>query len=213
VEIPTGVGFCLYLRRDCLEAVGPFDEQAFPRGYGEENDFCLRATKLGWRHLAATDTFVRHLGSRSFGDERHGLVTSALKTLEARHPGYRKLIDQFTILDPLAPMRQRLDIARIRAAGHSGRLVHAASSDGRSPPGLILRRYAGMPNRFHIHSPIAPNSPNLPDIEPAANPQGTEHLLKALGVERLALNESALLGRRQAAALKRLARTNSLTEL
>ena len=41
----------MYIRRDCLDAVGPFDEAAFGRGYGEENDFCLRASHLGWRHV------------------------------------------------------------------------------------------------------------------------------------------------------------------
>jgi GT2 family glycosyltransferase len=210
VEIPTGVGFCLYLRRDCLEAVGPFDERAFPRGYGEENDFCLRAAKLGWRHLAATDTFVRHLGSRSFKEERSGLVRHALEKLEASHPGYLATINQFMTLDPLATTRRQLDIARIRAAGHSGRLSHAAARGAHSPPDLILRRYAGMPNRFHLHSPIAPNSPNLPDIDPAGDPEGTRILFEELDVREFALQEPALLGRRQARALERLAAIESI---
>ena len=50
VDIPVGVGFCLYLRRDCLNATGIFRADIFAQGYGEENDFCLRATRLGWRH-------------------------------------------------------------------------------------------------------------------------------------------------------------------
>ena len=29
VEVPTGVGFCMYIRRDCLNSVGYFDEQTF----------------------------------------------------------------------------------------------------------------------------------------------------------------------------------------
>ncbi len=211
VEIPTGVGFCLYLRRDCLEAVGPFDERSFPRGYGEENDFCLRAAKLGWRHLAATDTFVRHLGSRSFRQERSGLVSSALEKLEASHPGYLATISQFISLDPLATTRRQLDIARIRAAGHSGRLTHVAARGAHSPPDLILRRCAGMPNRFHLHSPIAPNSPNLPDIDPAGDPAGTEILFDELGVREFMLREPALLGRPQAKALERLAATGSIS--
>ena len=48
---PTGNGFCMYVRRDCLDATGLLDEEAFPRGYGEENDFCMRAGKLGWSHV------------------------------------------------------------------------------------------------------------------------------------------------------------------
>ena len=62
VEIPTGVGFCLYIRADCLAATGSFDAATFGAGYGEENDFCLRARRRGWRHLLAADVFVQHAG-------------------------------------------------------------------------------------------------------------------------------------------------------
>ena len=43
VEIPTGVGFCMWMSRAVLNEIGPFDEAAFGRGYGEENDWCFRA--------------------------------------------------------------------------------------------------------------------------------------------------------------------------
>ncbi len=65
-ELPTGVGFCLYLRREALEQVGTFDEETFGAGYGEENDWCMRAAELGWRHLLEDATFVFHRGSASF---------------------------------------------------------------------------------------------------------------------------------------------------
>ncbi len=68
VEIPTGVGFCMYIRRDCLDEVGLFDSDAFGHGYGEETDFCQRALAAGWHHLLACDTFVYHVGEVSFGE-------------------------------------------------------------------------------------------------------------------------------------------------
>ena len=43
INLPTGVGFSMYNRRDALNEVGYFDEEAFRRGYGEENDWCRRA--------------------------------------------------------------------------------------------------------------------------------------------------------------------------
>ena len=70
VELPTTVGFCMYVRRAALDDIGLFDIKTFGRGYGEENDFCLRATARGWRHLLACDTFVYHEGSVSFGAGR-----------------------------------------------------------------------------------------------------------------------------------------------
>src|SRR3546814_11876110 len=48
VEVPTGNGFCLYIKRDLIDAIGLFDEASFPEGYGEENDFCMRALAAGW---------------------------------------------------------------------------------------------------------------------------------------------------------------------
>ena len=70
VEVPTGVGFCMYIRRDCLDRIGLFDEAAFGRGYGEENDLCQRAIAAGLRNLVSADVFVQHLGSVSFQGER-----------------------------------------------------------------------------------------------------------------------------------------------
>ncbi|MBK8536470.1 MAG: glycosyltransferase family 2 protein [Candidatus Competibacteraceae bacterium] len=69
--IPTAVGFCMYIRRDCLRAVGLFDATHFSRGYGEENDFCMRAIAAGWSHRLCGDVFVYHRGGVSFGDQRH----------------------------------------------------------------------------------------------------------------------------------------------
>src|SRR3954468_21736598 len=69
-EVITGVGFCMYTTRRALDACGPFDEETFGRGYGEEVDFCLRATRLGLRHLVEDATFVYHRGGGSFGDEQ-----------------------------------------------------------------------------------------------------------------------------------------------
>jgi len=69
VDVLTGVGFAMYIRRDCLDAVGSFDTETFGAGYGEEVDFCLRASARGWRHVLACDTFVYHAGEVSFGKD------------------------------------------------------------------------------------------------------------------------------------------------
>jgi GT2 family glycosyltransferase len=70
-DIPTAVGFCMYIRRDCLNEVGGFDERHFGKGYGEENDFSMRAKALGWRHALSADVFVYHAGSVSFADHQN----------------------------------------------------------------------------------------------------------------------------------------------
>ncbi len=112
VELPTAVGFCAYIRRDCLKETGPFEERLFGRGYGEENDFCLRARQRGWRHLGAADVFVAHVGGRSFGRQKAILAARNGRLLESLHPGYGALVKDFIAADPLMTARRRLDLAR-----------------------------------------------------------------------------------------------------
>ena len=70
VELPTGVGFCMYIRRACLEEIGLFDTKLFGKGYGEENDFCRRAVKGGWTNAMACEIFVRHTAACLFKARR-----------------------------------------------------------------------------------------------------------------------------------------------
>ncbi len=114
IPIPTAVGFCMYIRRDALKDVGLFDEDAFGRGYGEENDFCQRAQARGWVDVAAADVFVRHLGGISFGEEKTDRIHKALAILDRRHPSYRAAVERFMALDPLHRMRMTLDLERLK---------------------------------------------------------------------------------------------------
>lgn len=114
VSAPSGVGFCFYIRRACLNQIGFFDEQAFGKGYGEENDFCLRAEADGWVNLIAANIFVRHWGSTSFGAEKEERVNAALKVLRDRYPSYHEAVAKFIQADPLSKFRERLDWARLK---------------------------------------------------------------------------------------------------
>ncbi|HEX2943827.1 MAG TPA: glycosyltransferase [Rhodopila sp.] len=109
IDIPVGVGFCLYLRRDCLNAVGLFRADLFAQGYGEESDFCLRARRLGWRNVALTGLFVGHLSGHSFGRSGPHLRARNTRVIERLHPGYQALVDAFLARDPLAEPRRRID--------------------------------------------------------------------------------------------------------
>jgi GT2 family glycosyltransferase len=117
IEIPVGVGFCLYLRRDCLLDSGSLDEAAFDKGYGEETDLCLRARHRGWTHVLAPDVFVYHSGGLSFGSRRTALLERSQRILNLRYPGYDALIAKFLAADPLACRRRQLDERRLLALG------------------------------------------------------------------------------------------------
>ncbi len=117
IEVPTAVGFCMFIRRDCLDEVGLFDADRFGRGYGEENDFCMRARATGWRHVLALDTFVRHSGGVSFGAEKPRRVSEAQDLLAALHPDYAPAVARHVEEDPAQPARLKVDLARVRAGG------------------------------------------------------------------------------------------------
>ena len=88
-ELPTGNGFCMYIRRTVIDSIGVLDEAAFPQGYGEENDFCQRASAQGLRHLIAGNVLVHHARSQSFGHERRASLGAAgMAVLRARWPRY-----------------------------------------------------------------------------------------------------------------------------
>jgi GT2 family glycosyltransferase len=120
VDIPVAVGFCMYIRRDCLDATGLLRADLFAQGYGEENDFCLRARHLGWRHVAAPGVFVAHRGGESFRTDAVHLQARNQAVLERLHPGYGALIARHVAADPLFEARRRLDLARWRAARRRG---------------------------------------------------------------------------------------------
>ena len=88
-QLPTGNGFCMYIKRAMLDAVGVLDADAFPFGYGEENDLCQRAEHAGFRHVIAGDVFVAHARSASFGDARRAtLGVQGMAVLRQRYPDY-----------------------------------------------------------------------------------------------------------------------------
>ena len=123
-RIPTGVGVCFYIRRALLDDIGFFDEKHFGLGYGEENDFCMRALARGWLHVADDATFIFHAGHRSFGASHARLEHRAAKTLRRLHPRYMSTIAAFMKADPLADVRARIVGAITPLTARRRRIVH-----------------------------------------------------------------------------------------
>lgn len=200
VEAPTGHGFCLYLRRDCLSDVGTFDEQGFGMGYGEENDLCQRAMRRGWRNIIAADVYVRHLGSASFQDERPARLRTALAEIARRYPSYHADIGRFCALDPLAPARRTLDLQRLRrqVREHNSLLVCHSRGGGTERQmqaeivrleaqgrGIfILRPSATRPGHTVLSTPAVRGIPNLPHLSLSDTAQIVTRL-RELGVDHI----------------------------
>ena len=108
VEIPTAVGFCMWISRRCLAMTGLFDEVAFGKGYGEEVDFCMRAARAGFRHWLCGDTFVYHAGEVSFGSSGAERRTEAQRIVDERYPEFQPAVRDFVTRDPPKSLRENV---------------------------------------------------------------------------------------------------------
>jgi GT2 family glycosyltransferase len=123
-DLPTGGGFCLYIRRAAHDPLGIFDT-VFGKGYGEENDFCMRAIAAGYRHLLALDVFVQHVGEVSFAAISKPGKLVAERVINQRYPNYAELVSNWVQRDPSRAARLRLTFALWR---QDARPVHALIS-------------------------------------------------------------------------------------
>lgn len=159
IDMPSGNGFAMLISERCLRAIGPLSG-IYESGYYEEVDFCLRASLRGWRHVAAADCFVGHVGSVTYGATKARLTAGNYRRLLQRFPHYADLYQRFVALDPLAAARERLlaclrpewhpepiDEWRPRPAG--GRVMLPCATDapvvlpcaGDTPPRLLQHRF------------------------------------------------------------------------
>lgn len=109
-EVPTGVGFCMAMSREAIRVVGVFDEEHFGRGYAEENDWCQRAIKAGFKNVHVSNLFVFHNHGGSFqSDEKKLLVEEHLATLNRLHPSYNEDVATYVRRDPARKIRKAVE--------------------------------------------------------------------------------------------------------
>ena len=93
-ECWTGVGFAFLIKRKIIQEIGLFDE-AFGRGYNEENDFCMRMRRHGYRVMKANYAYVYHMGRVSFQNAAEELELKNSSVLLGRYPDYWDKVKEF----------------------------------------------------------------------------------------------------------------------
>jgi hypothetical protein len=69
--------FCVAIRREVIDAVGDLDE-SFTTGYFEDDDYCKRVHRAGYRLAVCDDVFVHHHHSASFSQLGDGAKTELM---------------------------------------------------------------------------------------------------------------------------------------
>ena len=97
------------------------DTGNFPVGYGEEDDYCFRATDAGYALVVATHTYVFHAKSKSYGAERRlQLAREGARRLRLKHGSAR--IDRATLTMARNPLltEQRIRAKEFYLSRHPG---------------------------------------------------------------------------------------------
>jgi len=137
IELPTGVGFCMAMSRHALDRIGFFEAETFGRGYGEENDWCRKAVRAGFRNVLVPNLFVYHQHGASFSsDVKRRQIERNLRILEERYPDYPGAVQDHVLADP--GLGWRRFVAFLLAARHhpAGALL---AISGAETPGPALR--------------------------------------------------------------------------
>jgi GT2 family glycosyltransferase len=107
LEISMLAMFCVAMRREVFQKVGPLDEQ-FEVGMFEDDDYSRRVRAAGYRVVCAEDVFVHHFGQASFGElctngEYDRVLAANRRRFETKwnvkwHPHARRLTPEYEAL-------------------------------------------------------------------------------------------------------------------
>jgi GT2 family glycosyltransferase len=84
IEIDSGIGACLLVRKQAINEVGLFDERFF--FFFEETDWALRMKTAGWKIYHVPSAYVYHLQGQSIGRD----ITSRIEFYRSRYQFFRK---------------------------------------------------------------------------------------------------------------------------
>jgi len=84
VEVDSGIGACLMVRKKAIDEVGMFDERYF--FFFEETDWALQMRSAGWKVYHVPSAFIYHLQGQSIGRD----IYSRIEFYRSRYQFFRK---------------------------------------------------------------------------------------------------------------------------
>ena len=87
---------------------GSFNEENFGKGYGEENDFSMRAIENLWKNVMDDSTYIYHEGSASFSSSKTELMEKNRAILDDKYPSYTKMVRNFIKDEKYAGIRNKI---------------------------------------------------------------------------------------------------------
>ena len=130
-------GFCMAMRRAVIDMIGLLDTDNFAAGYGEENDYCIRALDAGFALAFAEDVYVHHAKSKSFGDQRRQALSQAGHTALCTKHGADRVAE---LLGKAAEMAETGAMAQLRARLQRSQAEEAQTGSDTAQSWLLAQR-------------------------------------------------------------------------
>jgi len=89
LEVESGIGACLLVRKQAIQRVGLFDERYF--FFFEETDWAFRMKNAGWRIYHVPSAFIYHFQGQSIGQN----IASRIEFYRSRYQFIRKWESSF----------------------------------------------------------------------------------------------------------------------
>ena len=193
VQIPTAVGFCMYIRRNAWRR--PDSSTSRPSERVRRRERLLHADgRFGMEAQTGVDVFVYHAGSVSFGSPS-ARQEAAMRTMIARYPSYPELVRRHVQADPAKAFRIAVTAQRIRNSGKRVFLVRRPCSGRRRrrarrplaelTSGAIWLKLRPLSPHSVVLECAAPGYEFSLTLDPCHERETLATLIRACGVERI----------------------------
>lgn len=127
-EAPICGSDCVFISRQALNECGGLDFESFSSWDSVVQDFCLRATRFGWRNIIDDRTCLHYVGGRNSASS-----SQDLRIITARYPEYYEYLLRAFKNSPqflLPRMRARLGLKLFKSLERIRVLFVVAANDG-----------------------------------------------------------------------------------